>query len=98
MPNFALGPNATYIPLACVWVSPRAKRNFKVSRLVKREKFASPNPRDTNMLVFFALGNTKVLSFALADAIVPKTSVASQWNIGFRLLRNHRAIKAVLEK
>ena len=35
------------------------------------KKFASPNARDTNMLVFFALGNAKVLSFALADAKVP---------------------------
>ena len=30
----------------------------------QRKKFASPNARDTNMLVFFALGNAKVLSFA----------------------------------
>ena len=35
------------------------------------------------MLVFFALGNAKVLSFALADAKVPNaSSFASQWNIG----------------
>ena len=41
---------------------------------------------DTNMLVFFALGNAKVLSFALADAKVPNaSSFASQWNIGFSL-------------
>ena len=54
---------------------------------------ASPNTRDTNMLVFFALGNAKVLSFALGDAEVPNANgFASQWNIGFsktltRLLR-----------
>ena len=34
------------------------------------------------MLVFFALGNAKVLSFALGDANVPNTNVfASQGNI-----------------
>ena len=38
------------------------------------------------MLVFFALGNAKVLSFALADAKVPNaSSFASQWNIGFKV-------------
>ena len=37
------------------------------------------------MLVFFALGNAKVLSFALADAKVPNaSSFAFWWNIGFR--------------
>ena len=37
------------------------------------------------MLVFFALGNAKVLSFALADAKIPNArSVAFWWNIGFR--------------
>ena len=37
------------------------------------------------MLVFFALGNTKVLSFALANAKVPNaSSFALQWNIGFK--------------
>ena len=51
----------------------------------RRKKFASPNARDTNMLVFLALGNTKVLSFALGDAKVPNaTSFAFWWNIGFR--------------
>ena len=50
----------------------------------RRKKFASPNARDTNMLVYFALGNAKVLSFALADAKVPNTSsFAFWWNIGF---------------
>ena len=38
------------------------------------------------MLVFFALGNAKVLSFALGDAKVPNANgFASQWNIGFTL-------------
>ena len=48
-------------------------------------KSASPNARDTNMLVFFALGNTKVLSFALGNAkLSDASSFASQWNIGLR--------------
>ena len=35
------------------------------------------------MLVFLALGNAKVLSFALGDAKVPNVNdFASQWNIG----------------
>ena len=37
------------------------------------------------MLVFLALGNAKVLSFALGDAKVPipnTNDFASQWNIG----------------
>ena len=38
------------------------------------------------MLVFFALGNAKVLSFALADAKVPNaSSFAFWWNIGFKV-------------
>ena len=53
------------------------------------KKLASPNARDTNMLVFFALGNAKVLSFALADAKVPNaSSFAFWWNIGFSLFHN----------
>ena len=81
MPNAspnARRPNATYIPLTGVggW--------RRVSRRVKHEKVASPNARDTNMLVFLKLGNTKVLSFALGDAKVPNANdFASQWNIGF---------------
>ena len=40
------------------------------------------------MLVFFALGNAKVLSFALGDAKVPNgNGFASQWNIGFTVKR-----------
>ena len=38
------------------------------------------------MLVFFALVNSKVLSFAFGDAKVPNVNgFASQWNIGFRV-------------
>ena len=52
----------------------------------QRKKFASHNARDTNMLVFFALGNTKVLSFALGNAKLPDaSSFASQWNIGLNV-------------
>ena len=47
------------------------------------KKFALPNARDTNMLVFLASGKAKVLSFALGDAKVPNANgFASQWNIG----------------
>ena len=36
------------------------------------------------MLVFFALGNAKVLSFPLGNAkLLDASSFASQWNIGF---------------
>ena len=46
--------------------------------------FASPNAKDTNMLVFLALGNAKELSFALAGAKVPNANdFAFWWNIGF---------------
>ena len=38
------------------------------------------------MLVFFALGNAKVISFALADAKVPDARYfVFWWNIGLRL-------------
>ena len=38
------------------------------------------------MLVFFALGNAIVLSFALGDAKVPNVNgFASQWNMGLIL-------------
>ena len=48
---------------------------------------ASPNAKDTNMLVFLALGNAKVLYFALGDAKVPNAKdFAFWWNIGFTLL------------
>ena len=51
----------------------------------QRKKLASPNARDTNMLVFLALGDAKVLSFALGDAKVPDARYfAFWWNIGFK--------------
>ena len=46
------------------------------------------------MLVFFGLGNAKVLSFALANAKLPDaSSFASQWNIGLVVLNNLFHIK-----
>ena len=53
----------------------------------QRKKFASPNARDTNLLVIFALGNANVLSFALGNAKLPDaSSFASQWNRGYTVL------------
>ena len=50
------------------------------------KKLASPNAKDTNMLVFLALGTAKVLSFALGDAKVPNANdFASHWNLGLSL-------------
>ena len=50
-----------------------------------REKFASPNAKDNNLLVYFALDDANLVSFALGDAKVPNAnSFASQWNIGLR--------------
>ena len=47
------------------------------------------NAKDTNMLVFFAIGNAKVQSFALGNAKLPDaSSFASQWNIGFTMDEN----------
>ena len=44
--------------------------------------------RDTNMLLFLALGNAKVLYFASGDAKVPNANVfASQWNIGLTQMK-----------
>ena len=78
MPNAKIlrwGPNATYIPL---------EMGFALA--TQRKKFASPNARDTDMLVFFALGNAQLLSFVLGNAKLPDaSSFASQWNIGLRL-------------
>ena len=83
MPNAspnAKRPNATYIPLASGFAS--GKTQLLVSRWVKCEKFASPNARDTNMLIFLALGNAKVLSFAK----VPNANdFGLQSNIGLRM-------------
>ena len=64
----------------------------------RRKKLASPNARDTNMLVFFALGNAKVLSFALADAKVPNaSSFEFWWNIGLRGAYIHNILKVYLK-
>ena len=53
----------------------------------QRKKLVSPNARDTNMLVFFALGNAKALSFALGDAKLPNANgFAFWWNLGFRVV------------
>ena len=75
MPN-ARRPNATYIPLTGIGGWRLVKRNFKVPRRVKREKFASPNTRDTNLMVFLVLGNAKVPN---------ANDFASQWNIDLNL-------------
>ena len=67
---------------------PDANEIYKKKRNVhgQRKKLASPDGKYTNMLVFLALGNAKVPSFALANAKVPNaSSFASQWNIGLRL-------------
>ena len=51
------------------------------------------------MLVFFALGNAKVLSFALGNATLPDaSSFASQWNISlivinFDKVKKHKTSK-----
>ena len=85
--NLRWGPNTTYIPLEMgMKYTPK-----KLNVYGQRKKFASPNARDTNMLVFFALGNAKVLSFALGDAKLPNANgFASQWNIGFKFLGRER--------
>ena len=67
---------------------PNANEIYTKKRNVhgQRKKFAAPKERDTNTLVFFALGNAKALSFALGNAKLPDaSSFASQWNIGFTL-------------
>ena len=83
-------PNATYIPLEYrLRLLPNAKKSSQKKRNVhgQRKKLASPNARDTNMLVFLALGDAKVLSFALGDAKVPDARYfAFWWNIGLKVL------------
>ena len=66
MPNariLHLELNTTYIPLTRVgvlcWVM---------------QKFASPNAKDTNMLVSFALGDASLVSFVLGDPKVPNAN------------------------
>ena len=64
---------------------PNAKKSThkKLNVQGQRKKLASPNAKDTNMLVFFALGDAKILSFALGDAKVPDARYfAFWWNIG----------------
>ena len=66
---------------------PNAKKSTQKKRNVhgQRKKLASPNARDTNMLVFLALDDAKVLSFALGDAKVPDARYfAFWWNIGLK--------------
>ena len=83
-------PNATYIPLEYrLRLLPNAKKSTQKKRNVhgQRKKLASPNARDTNMLVFLALGDAEVLSFALGDAKVPNARYfAFWWNIGYNYL------------
>ena len=72
-------PNATYIPLEYrLRLLPNAKKSTQKERNVhgQRKKLASPNARDTNMLVFLALGDAEVLSFVLGDAKVPYAGIA----------------------
>ena len=81
-------PNATYIPLEMGFAfATQREEIYKKKRNVhgQRKKLASPNARDTNMLVFLALGDAKMLSFALGDAKVPDARYfAFWWNIGFK--------------
>ena len=52
----------------------------------QRKKLGLPNAKDTNMLVFLALCNAKVLPFALGDAKVPNANdFAFWWNIGLKV-------------
>ena len=83
------GPTATYIPLEMGFALGRKSTHKK--KYGQRKKLASPNARDTNMLVFFALGNAKVLSFALGDAKLPNANgFASQLNIGLTQYFTHQ--------
>ena len=59
-------PNATYIPLEMGfrWL-PNANEIYTKKRNIhgQRKELASPNARDTNMLVFFALGTWPTQKF-----------------------------------
>ena len=80
------GPTSTYIPLEIGFaLGSQGKRNLRKKKVHgQRKKLASPYAKNINMLVFPALGNAKVLSFALGDAKVPNANnFALQWNIGF---------------
>ena len=75
--NLRLGPNATYIPLT--WVGGFAFGDTKNLRHSRQEI--------STCWYFFALGNTKVLSFALGDAKVP--NVNGFVSLFFFFLLNH---------
>ena len=63
-----LVPNATYIPLACVWVSQLLRHLTKIY----------------HMLVYFALGNAKFWCWVPCPTPTPDVRYfTSQWNIGF---------------
>ena len=67
---------------------PNAKKSTQKKRNVhgRREKLASPNARDTNMLVYFALGNAKCWRRGHYPTPAPDARYfAFWWNIGFSL-------------
>ena len=81
MPNariLHLEPNATYIPLTCVWVLRWVMQILGLASGV----FAF---LDNNMLVSFALGDAKVCRWGSKPTPVPNANgFASQWNIGLK--------------
>ena len=86
--NFALGPNATYIPLACVWVSQILGFASGVFVFL-----------DTNMLVSFGLGDAKVWRWGSKPTPVPNANgFASQWNIGLTYKGFHTTAYRWIEK
>ena len=71
--NLRLRPNATYIPLTRIG-------GFALG---DAKNLRHPTQEIPTSWYFLALGNTKVLSFALGDAKVPNANrFVSQWNIG----------------
>ena len=83
----------TYIPLGMGFAlgSQREEICTKKMKCTWPTKLASPNARDTNMLVFLVLGDAKLLSFASGDAKVPDARYfAFWWNIGLRVVRRVR--------
>ena len=67
---------------------PNAKKSTQKKRNVhgRREKLASPNARDTNMLVYFALGNAKCWRRGHCPTPAPNARYfAFWWNIGLKL-------------
>ena len=74
----------------CKWGSrwlPDANEIYTKKRNLhgQRKKLASPNAKDTNMLVFLALGNAKVLSFALGNAKVLSFALGNAKVLSFAL-------------